>query len=182
MNDANTNKISADIKLYVEKRANKARNEAIGILSFVALIISVITALGAYQGAKSFATEEFAKTGIGNLKTNATSEVAAISALHTEAQKSSSEISEMKDTYKNELAKVATVNQVLPKKLEGTIERIVVGSGYVRANCLDEVHNSQCDLKVVAGCRAKGYLSGLYRGATQSEGGFIEALCLKSGL
>ncbi len=41
-------------QLYVKERADRARNEAIGILGFVAVILSIATALGAMAGARSY--------------------------------------------------------------------------------------------------------------------------------
>ena len=46
--------VSAEVKLYVKEQAEKARNQAIGILSFVAGLVGLLTALGIYLPAKTF--------------------------------------------------------------------------------------------------------------------------------
>jgi len=105
-----TSNITPEIELYIERKANKARNEAIGILGFIALILSILTALGAYQGAKSFANEKFAQSGVTDFVSKAKIATEQIYVDQEKARKLVNDIQVQKMKYEKELSKLESLS------------------------------------------------------------------------
>ncbi|TKJ41043.1 hypothetical protein CEE37_05095 [candidate division LCP-89 bacterium B3_LCP] len=164
--------IPAQIKLYVKEQADKARNQAIGIFGFIAVIIAILSAFGVNKYVNDAIKMKLDEKGITELENTTKQKMDEIRNLHDNAVSMIGEIDSFLDVGSWDVTQILDLENGSWDKLGGsftsnggTMIIFASGSGYSHESSIIGMY-IELDGKVVGTCKT-------YTNERQSHKSFV---------